>query len=209
MVVAPIKAGVFMLGINDGKKAKDMSAGDIAKSLLTSTAVGAGIGALVGGPVGALIGGGVGLVGGIGGLIFHRGGIVPGSSPKEVPATLLSGEGVLNRNAMNFLGRDQLKAINSGDYSKFMNSVSANNPNSQKFSSLADSNYGRRNMTKVDNYNSKTQNTENRSINVGDIILNGEAPRTRREAEMLSNELVGALDRRLAKGQKNRTSYMG
>lgn len=71
------------------------------------------LGFAVGGPVGAFIGAGLG---GFAGGMFHDGGLIAhnGLAPDEVPIIAQTGEGVLNRAAMNRIGNDNLRRLNRG-----------------------------------------------------------------------------------------------
>jgi hypothetical protein len=71
------------------------------------------------GGTGRKIGGAIGKVldflgGGIFGGLFHEGGMVFGKD-EEVPATLLRGEGVINRRGMGKLGKAGLERLNRGE----------------------------------------------------------------------------------------------
>jgi hypothetical protein len=119
----------------------------------------------------------------IGSLIMHDGGIVGGPRGKEVPAVLQAGEGVLSLKAMQALGTDNFKRINAG--------MSINPAAAIMAPSMSSS-------------------TTNNNLTMGNVSINfsGNAPSSRAEAQMLSEEIVSALDRKLAKRQKNRSSFI-
>lgn len=126
---------------------------------------------------------------------FHKGGVVPGNG--EAPATLLGGEGVLNRRAMSILGKDGLDQLNKG-YA----------PLARAYGPLgaAEMSRMRPSLSKPTERSYGAGSSVKNEIGGISIVVNGNADR--RAIEELPDALVNRIDEKLAKKQANRTSKM-
>lgn len=108
-----LMAGAIGIGLGQAVGGEKGLAGQGGRFGMIGALAGGVLGFMVGGPIGAVIGAGAG--GFLGGM-FHDGGLVAhnGLAPDEVPIIAQTGEGVLNRGAMNRLGSDNLRRLNRG-----------------------------------------------------------------------------------------------
>lgn len=110
---ASMLSAAIGIGLGQAVGGENGLAGQKGRFGMIGALAGGVLGFMVGGPVGAVIGAGAG--GFLGGM-FHHGGLIAhnGLAPDEVPIIAQTGEGVLNRGAMNRIGSDNLRRLNRG-----------------------------------------------------------------------------------------------